>query len=58
MKVQIDVNQKTTSADLVDQLVMARLSAIRDELLKWSDNKDVATACQTILDWMAEPTGE
>lgn len=58
MRVQIDVNQKTTSADLVDQLVMARLAAIRDEIRKWADNPEVAAACQTILDWMAEPVGE
>ena len=56
MRVQIDVNQKTTSADLVDQLVMARLAAIRDEIRKWADNPEVAAACQTILDWMANPS--
>ena len=58
MKVQIDVNQKTTSADLVDQLIKARLLDIRDEMLQWEDNPGIADACQTILDWMKVPVGE
>ena len=58
MKVQIDVDQKTTSADLVDQLLRARLFDIRDEMLQWADNPGIADACQTILDWMKVPVGE
>ena len=58
MKVLIDVNQKTTSADLVDQLLKARLAEIRDELDKWNESPEVASACQTLLDWMKVPTGE
>ena len=58
MRVLIDVNQKTTSADLVDQLLKARLLDIRDEMLQWSDNPGIAAACQTLLDWMKVPTGE
>lgn len=58
MKVQIDVDQKITATDLVDQLVWARLSQIRDELDGWNESPEVAAACQTILDWMAVPTGE
>ena len=58
MKVLITVNQKTTSADLVDQLLRARLFDIRDEMLQWEDNPGIADACQTILDWMKVPVGE
>jgi hypothetical protein len=58
MKVELTVDQKTTAADLVDQLMRARLLDIRDEMLKWADNPDIANACQTILDWMANPVGE
>ena len=58
MKVLITVNQKTTSADLVDQLLRARLEEIRDELDKWNESPEVAVACQTILDWMERPVGE
>jgi hypothetical protein len=58
MKVQIDVDQKTTATDLVDQLMRARLEAIQHEMVKWKDNEEVAAACQTILDWMAVPTGD
>jgi hypothetical protein len=58
MKVQIDVDQKTTATDLVDQLMRARLEAIQHEMVKWKDNEEVAAACQTILDWMESPVGE
>ena len=58
MKIQIDVDQKTTSADLVDQLIKARLLDIRDEMLQWADNPGIAAACQTFLDWMESPVGE
>ena len=58
MRVLITVNQKTTSADLVDQLLRARLFDIRDEMLQWEDNPGIADACQTILDWMKVPVGE
>jgi len=58
MKVQIDVDQKITATDLVDQLVWARLSQIRDELDGWNESPEVAAACQTILDWMERPIGE
>jgi hypothetical protein len=58
MKVELDVDHKIDSVDLVDQLVKARLAAIRDELDKWNESPEVASACQTILDWMKVPTGE
>jgi hypothetical protein len=55
MRVLIDVNQKTTSVDLVDQLMKARLAEIQDELDKWNESPEVAAACQTLLDWMTTP---
>ena len=58
MKVQIDVDQKTTAADLVDQLVRARLAEIQQTLNDWDDDREVQAACQTILDWMGSPVGE
>ena len=58
MRVLLDVNHKTTSADLVDYLLRARLFDIRDEMLQWADNPGIADACQTILDWMESPVGE
>jgi len=58
MKVELDVNHKIDSVDLVDQLVKARLAQIRDELDGWNESPEVAAACQTILDWMAVPVGE
>jgi hypothetical protein len=58
MKVELDVNHKIDSVDLVDQILKARLAEIRDELDKWNESPEVASACQTILDWMKVPTGE
>jgi len=55
MKVELKVDQQTTAADLVDQLMKARLAEIRDELDKWNESPEVAAACQTLLDWMATP---
>jgi uncharacterized protein (DUF924 family) len=55
MKVELKVDQQTTAADLVDQLMKARLANIRDELDKWNESPEVAAACQTLLDWMATP---
>ena len=55
MKVELKVDQQTTSADLVDQLMKARLAEIRDELDKWNESPEVGAACQTLLDWMTTP---
>ena len=57
MKVQIDVDQKTTAVDLVDQLVRARLQHIANSLDSWNESPDVVNACEVLLDWMAK-TGE
>ena len=55
MKVELKVDQQTTAVDLVDQLMKARLAEIRDELDKWNESPEVASACQTLLDWMETP---
>jgi hypothetical protein len=58
MKVELDVNHKIDSVDLVDQLVRVRLAEIQQTLNDWDDAREVQAACQTILDWMAVPVGE
>jgi hypothetical protein len=58
MKVELDVNHKIDSVDLVDQLVMARLAEIQKNLNDWDDAREVQAACQTILDWMSPDIGE
>jgi len=58
MRVLLDVNHKTTATELVDYLLKARLLDIRDEMLQWADNPGIASACQTLLDWMESPVGE
>lgn len=58
MKVEMKIDQQTTAADLVDQLMKARLAEIRENLHQWGDAPNVVAACKVLLDWMAEPTGE
>ena len=55
MKVQIDVDHKIDSVDLVDQLVRARLQHIANNLDSWNESPDVVNACEVLLDWMATP---
>ena len=55
MKVELDVNHKIDSVDLVDQLVMARLAEIANSLDSWNESPDVVNACEVLLDWMAKP---
>jgi hypothetical protein len=57
MKVELDVNHKIDSVDLVDQLVRARLQHIANSLDSWNESPDVVNACEVLLDWMAK-TGE
>ena len=57
MKVELDVDHKIDSVDLVDQLVRARLQHIANNLDSWNESPDVVNACEVLLDWMAK-TGE
>jgi hypothetical protein len=58
MKVELDVNHKIDSVDLVDQLVKARLQHIANSLDSWNESPNVVNACEVLLDWMAVPVGE
>ena len=58
MKVELDVDHKIDSVDLVDQLVKARLAEIQKNLNDWDDAREVQAACKTILDWMTPDIGE
>jgi len=55
MKVELDVDHKIDSVDLVDQLVKARLQHIANSLDSWNESPDVVNACEVLLDWMATP---
>ena len=55
MKVELDVNHKINSVDLVDQLLKARLAEIRENLHQWGDAPNVVAACKVLLDWMTTP---
>jgi hypothetical protein len=57
MKVELDVNHKIDSVDLVDQLVKARLQHIANSLDSWNESPDVVNACEVLLNWMTN-TGE
>ena len=56
MRVQVEVHDKVTSVEFVDSLIRARLLEIRDGLVLWSVEPDIRAACQTLLDWMEQPT--
>lgn len=58
MKVELNVEDKITSVDLVDQLVRARLEDIRQGLEKWDDCPEELAACKTLLAWMYPSTGD
>ena len=55
MKVELDVDHKIDSVDLVDQLVRARLQHIANNLDSWNESPDVVNACEVLLDWMSKP---
>jgi hypothetical protein len=58
MRVELNVEDKITSVDLVDQLLRARLEGIRKELEVWNDCPEELAACKTLLAWMYPPTGD
>jgi len=58
MKVELNVEDKITSVDLVDQLVRARLEDIKQELEKWNDCPEELAACKTLLAYMIPYTGD
>ena len=57
-KIELKYEDSTTADELLDQIVKKRLQFMAAFCIKHNVDHDVLKACQTILDWMAEPTGE
>lgn len=59
-KIQLQFDQHTTAAEVLDQIVQARLQQIHDGLAKWNnqEDKELLDACKTLLDWMGQPTSD
>jgi hypothetical protein len=53
MKVELEIDHNTVSSmELVDQLMLCRLSYLLDEQLKWKDEPEIEKAIKTLMDWM------
>jgi len=59
-KIQLQFNQQTRAAEVLDQIVVNRLQQIRDGMAAWPLHKDseVMAACKVLLDWMEDPYAE
>jgi hypothetical protein len=57
-KIELKYEDSTTADELLDQIVKKRLQFMAAFCIKHNVDHDVLKACQTILDWMSEPTGE
>jgi hypothetical protein len=56
MKVELEIDHNTVSSmELVDQLMLCRLSHLLDEQLKWRDEPEIEKAIKTLMDWMTNP---
>jgi uncharacterized membrane protein len=56
-KIQLQFNQQTRAAEVLDQIVVNRLQQIRDSLVNRTtyQNRDVMDALKVLLDWMEDP---
>jgi len=58
LKIHLKFEQNTTAAEVLDQIVQARLQQIHDGLAEWNnqEDKELLDACKTLLDWMGQHT--
>ena len=54
-KVNLKFDQHTTASEVLDQIVRARLKQIQEGLAAWDSERDIQSACQSLLDWMGNP---
>ena len=59
-KIQLQFNQHTKAAEVLDQIVVNRLQQIRNSLAPWEGHMDaeIMDACKVLLDWMKNPYDE
>ena len=54
-KIQLRFDQHTTADEVLDQIVRARLKQIQEGLAAWDSERDIQSACQSLIDWMGNP---
>ena len=54
-KIQLKFDQQTTADEVLDQIVRGRLKQIQEGLAAWDSERDIQSACQSLLDWMGNP---
>ena len=54
-KIYLKFEQNTTADEVLDQIVRARLKQIQEGLAAWDSERDIQSACQSLLDWMGNP---
>lgn len=54
-KIHLKFDQHTTSDEVLDQIVRARLKQIQEGLAAWDSERDIQSACQSLIDWMGNP---
>ena len=54
-KIQLKFDQHTTADEVLDQIVRGRLKQIQEGLAAWDSERDIQSACQSLLDWMGNP---
>jgi len=40
---------------VLDQIVRGRLKQIQEGLAAWDSERDIQSACQSLIDWMGNP---
>ena len=54
-KIQLKFDQHTTADEVLDQIVRGRLKQIQEGLAAWDSERDIQSACQSLIDWMWNP---
>ena len=54
-KIQLKFDQQTTADEVLDQIVRGRLKQIQEGLAAWDSERDIQSACQSLIDWMGNP---
>ena len=54
-KIQLKFDQHTTADEVLDQIVRGRLKQIQEGLAAWDSERDIQSACQSLIDWMGNP---
>ena len=57
-KILLKFEHNTAAAEVLDQIVRARLKQIQEGLADWDSDREIQEACLALLDWMGKPNAE